>query len=162
MGGTNLTYFIVKQLPAIPPDAYPDTQIDGVPLTDLIKQKALELHYTSHQLEPLAREMGYEGPPFEWDEDRRAHLKAELDAIYAHLYGVSHDDLDYILDTFPIVKKKDEQRYGTYRTKQLVLKYYDEYDGKIEPVDVRGAHHGKIEPVGNSKIEPVNREEKDG
>jgi hypothetical protein len=50
--------------------------------------------------------------PFVWDEERRAHLRAELDALYAHLYGLTRDEVDYILDTFPIVRRKDEGRWG--------------------------------------------------
>jgi hypothetical protein len=70
-------------------------------------------------------------PPFKWDEERRARLRAELDAIYAHLYGLTKEELDYILETFPIVKRKDIEKYESYRTNELILKYYDEYAGKI-------------------------------
>ncbi len=66
-----------------------------------------------------------------WDEERRARLRAELDAIYAHLYGLTKEELDYILETFPIVKMKDIEKYGSYRTKELILKYYDEYSDKM-------------------------------
>jgi hypothetical protein len=64
--------------------------------------------------------------PFVWDEERLAHLRAELDALYAHLYGLTREELDYILDTFPIVRRKDEERWGEYRTKRLVLEAYEE------------------------------------
>ena len=67
---------------------------------------------------------GFPYPPFKWDEDRRARLRAELDALYAHLYGLTRDELAYILDTFPIVRRKDEARWGEYRTKRLVLENY--------------------------------------
>ena len=46
--------------------------------------------------------------PFVWDEERRAILRAELDSLYAHLYGLTRDELVYILDAFPIVRRKDE------------------------------------------------------
>ena len=69
-------------------------------------------------------------PPFLWDEERRAHLRAELDGLYGHLYGLTRDELAYILDTFPIVKRKDEEAHGTYRTKRLVLEAYDALAGK--------------------------------
>ncbi len=91
----------------------------------------LELAYTAWALEPFAGDCGYGGAPFRWDEERRAHLRAELDAIYAHLYGLNHEELAYILETFPIVKRKDEEKYGEYRTKRLVLEYFEEYKGKI-------------------------------
>ena len=52
-------------------------------------------------------------------------MRAELDAAFFHLYGIERDDLDYIMETFPIVKRKDEQRYGSFRTKELILAVYD-------------------------------------
>jgi hypothetical protein len=68
---------------------------------------------------------GFPRPPFKWDEERRAHLRAELDGLFAHLYGLHREEFDYILDTFPIVRRKDEARYGEYRTKRLCLEAYD-------------------------------------
>jgi hypothetical protein len=87
----------------------------------------LELTYTAHDLEPFARDLGYMGEPFIWDEKRRTTLRAELDGIYAHLYGISREDFAYILDTFPIVARKDIAKYGEYRTKRLCLKAYDHF-----------------------------------
>jgi len=74
---------------------------------------------------------GFPYPPFKWDEERRARLRAELDAIYARLYGLTRDELDYILDTFPIVRRKDEERWGEYRTKRLVLNCFDLFGGDL-------------------------------
>jgi hypothetical protein len=59
------------------------------------------------------------------DEGERAQDRAELDAYYFHLYGIEREDLDYIMDTFPIVKRKDEAEFGDYRTKALILAAYD-------------------------------------
>lgn len=77
------------------------------------------------------REKGIPLPPFKWDEGRRARLRAELDAIYALLYGLTKEELDYILETFPIVKRNDIGKYGSYRTKEMILKYYDYYVGIV-------------------------------
>jgi hypothetical protein len=135
VGGTSLSLFIFKQLPLLPPSAYTNE------LERKIAGKVLELSYTCWDLQGFAKELGYVDhkgrtkPPLTWSEDRRAHLQAELDAIYAHLYGISREDLDYILDTFPIVKRKDEQKYGTYLTKELIFKYYDDYAGSITTID---------------------------
>jgi hypothetical protein len=52
-------------------------------------------------------------------------LRAELDAAFFHLYGIARDDVEYILDTFPIVKKEDEKAHGAYRTQRLILECYD-------------------------------------
>ena len=73
--------------------------------------------------EPFAKDMGYDGPPFIWDEEERRHLRARLDALYFHLYGISREDADYILSTFPIIKREDEKEFKTYRTRDLVLGY---------------------------------------
>lgn len=76
---------------------------------------------------------GFPHPPFKWNEERRAVLRAELDAYYARLYGVEERDLRYILDptdvygpdypseTFRVLKEKEIARFGEYRTKRLVL-----------------------------------------
>jgi hypothetical protein len=85
----------------------------------------LELTYTAWDLEPFARDCGYEGPPFRWDEARRFLLRCELDAAFFHLYGINRDDTAYILDTFPIVKRKDIAAHGSYRTQETILKIYD-------------------------------------
>ncbi len=119
MGGVNLSYFIVKQLPVLPPETYSSA------LLDEIVPRVLGLVYTAHDVAPFARDCGYDGPPFSWDEHRRAHLRAELDGIFAHLYGLSRDDFAYVLDTFPIIRRKDEAAFGEYRTKRLCLDAYD-------------------------------------
>ena len=62
------------------------------------------------------------GPSFPWNDDRR-HLRARLDALYFHLYGLSRDDAGYVLDTFPIVRREDEKQFGHYRTRDMVLAY---------------------------------------
>ena len=70
---------------------------------------------------PPAWSEGATPPPFVWDEERRTRLRSELDALYGHLYGLTQEELAYILDTFPIVRRKDEALYGEYRTKRMVL-----------------------------------------
>jgi hypothetical protein len=67
--------------------------------------------------------MGYEGPPFVWDEEDRQHRTARLDALFFHLYGISREDADYILNTFPIVREQDEKAHGRFLTRDLVLAY---------------------------------------
>jgi hypothetical protein len=73
----------------------------------------------------FARDCGYFGPPFRWDDDRRFLLRCELDALYFHLYGTARNDVDYIMDTFPITRRKEEQQFGEYRTKRVILEVYD-------------------------------------
>ena len=103
----------------------PDTQRPTPALVEWIAARVLELTYTAWDLQPFARDLGYEGPPFVWDEARRFLLCCELDAAFFHLYGIARDDVDYILETFPIVKRKDLAAHGRYRTKETILQFYD-------------------------------------
>ncbi|MEI4492092.1 N-6 DNA methylase [Mameliella alba] len=131
VAGLHLTYGYFKQLPVLPPDFYTE------PRLAFITPKVLELTYTSHSLAPFARDLGHDGPPFAWDEDRRAHLRADLDAFYARAYGLTRDELRYILDpadvkgpdypseTFRVLKEKEIRQHGEYRTRRLVLEAWD-------------------------------------
>ena len=131
LGGTNLNFFYVKQLSFLPPTAYSEQDLA------YISQRVLELMYTSHSMRPLAKALGYDGEPFAWDEERRAELKADLDAYFAKLYGLTREELAYILDptvkypkkcpteTFPGLRTYEENTYGEYRTQRLVLAAFD-------------------------------------
>ncbi len=146
MGGTSLNFFIVKQLPVLPPDCYAPERLS------FIVPRVLELTYTAWNLQPFAQDCGYDGPPFRWDEERRFLLRCELDAAYFHLYSIARDDVDYIMETFPIVKRKDEAIHGEYRTKRVILEIYDAMQRAMEtgepyqtlldppPADPRVAH----------------------
>ena len=122
MPGTNLSWFIVEQLPVIAPADY-DRSFGTTTARDLIRDHVLHLTYTAHDMAPFARDLGYDGQPFLWDEEERRHLRARLDALYFHLYGLSRADAEYILDTFPIVRREDEAAFGTYRTRDMTLAY---------------------------------------
>ena len=134
VGGTHLTYSYLKQFPILPPDHYAETDFD------FIVPRVLELTYTSHDLLPWVEDLGYSGPPFGFDPDRRAGLRAELDAYYARLYGLSRDELRYILDpadcmgedypseTFRVLKNNELRQFGEYRTQRLVLAAWDRLD----------------------------------
>ncbi|TAK21767.1 MAG: hypothetical protein EPO26_13400 [Chloroflexota bacterium] len=131
VGGTNLAFFTLKQLPMLAPSAY--TAVD----LEFIVPRVLELTYTAWDLQAFAQDLGHHGPPFAWDEARRAILRAELDAYYAALYGLTRDELRYILDpqdvygpdfpgeTFRVLKEGELRRYGEYRTRRLVLEAWD-------------------------------------
>ncbi|WP_431912777.1 Eco57I restriction-modification methylase domain-containing protein [Micromonospora carbonacea] len=118
VGGTHLKLFVACQLPVASPGRLE-------PHYEFIRDRVLELIYTSYDIAPFARDLGDEGAPFRWDEGRRSIIRAELDALFFHLYEVRRDDVDYILDTFSILKRKDEARYGAYRTKELILAEYE-------------------------------------
>ena len=84
---------------------------------NLVRDHLLQLTYTDHDMATLARDLGYDGPPpVRWDPEQRRHLRARLDALYFHLYGLSREDAAYVLDTFPIIRRQDRPAFGTYRT----------------------------------------------
>jgi hypothetical protein len=201
VGGTNLTFFILKQLPVLPPEAFSAADIA------FIVPRVVELVSTAWDMHPFAADVWAEAdaalraailaqrtenlraappnspargtppnlpacgatpptppacrgdwggappeiaaavaaatvddaappPPFIWNDDRRARIRADLDARIARLYGVSRDDLRYILDpqevegpdfpgeTFRVLKEKELRQYGEYRTRRLVLEAF--------------------------------------
>jgi hypothetical protein len=152
VGGTDLSFFIVKQLPVLPPETFATAFVAPSTAADFIVPRVLELTFTAWDLQAFARDLGYDGPPFKWDEERRFLIRCELDAAFFHLYGISRDDADYIMETFPIVKRKDVKRFGEYRTKRVILEIYDEmeqarrtgrpYQTRLDPPpgDPRAAH----------------------
>ncbi|MCY4514720.1 MAG: N-6 DNA methylase [Candidatus Tectomicrobia bacterium] len=138
VGGTNLNFFVYQQLPLLPPAFYSDARLD------FTVQRVLELTYTSAVLSPFAEDLGYDGHPFPWDEDRRAHLRADLDAFYARAYGLTREELRYILDpsdvngpnypseSFRVLRDKETRQYGEYRTRRLVLAAWDRMEASGE------------------------------
>ena len=138
VGGTNLALFYLKQLPALPPNFYTESRLAA------LVPSLLELIYTSHALAPFARDLGHDGPPFAWNEERRAHLRADLDAFYARAYGLTRDRLRYVLDpadvmgpdypseTFRVLKEREIRQFGEYRTQRLVLAAWDRMEASGE------------------------------
>ena len=92
------------RLPVIARDSY-GRCFGAKTAKEIVRDHVLRLTYTSDDMSPLARDLGYTGLPFVWDAEERRHLRARLDALYFHLYGLSKDDAGYILDTFPIVRR---------------------------------------------------------
>ncbi len=92
------------------------------------REIVLELTYTAHDMAPFARDMGHLNkagevlPPFDWDNERRRVLRAKLDAVYFHLFGITdRDDIRYIYSTFPIVEREEVASFGAYRSRDLCL-----------------------------------------
>jgi hypothetical protein len=144
VGGTHMNFFIVKQLPVLAPESYIPQDIK------FISSRVLELVYTAWDMQPFAQDMGYQGAPFVWNPARRALLRAELDAKYAKLYGLTREELRYILDpsdiygadfpseTFRVLKNKELKEHGEYRTQRLVLAAWDLLEsGKPMPSEAR-------------------------
>ena len=131
VGGTHLKYHVKKQVPILPSDYYTEKHLA------FIASRVTELTYTTGNLKPWAEDLGYTGNPFPWNPERRAVLRAELDAYYARLYGLTRDELRYILDpadvmgadypseTFRVLKEKELRTFGEYQTQRLVLEAWD-------------------------------------
>ena len=163
LGGINLSDYIIQQVPAIPPCTYANScawSHNQQSIREWLLPRVLELTYTAWDLEPFAKDCGWNGPPFRWDEERRFLLRCELDAAFFNLYlpatangqwktariaeGAVRDEtpeelaalkkhfptprdaVAYIMDTFSIVKRRDEEKWGEYRTKRVILEIYDE------------------------------------
>ena len=128
---THLNWYIVEQLPVISPDKFESVRFGAKSAAEVVRQVVLDLTYTAHDMEPFARDMGYVDeagtvkPPFTWDKERRLVLRAKLDAVFFHLYGITdRDDIRYIYSTFPIVEREDKAAYGgKYRSCELCLAY---------------------------------------
>ena len=146
IGRTHLNYGYFQQLPVLPPDTYAQPCVwlaNSQTLKEWFLSRILKLTYTAWDLEPFARDCSYSRPPFTWDEQRRFLLRCELDAAFFRLYlGTQegwanepqtlrhsfpepHDAVAYIMGTFPIIRRKDEQLFGSYRTKETLLEIYD-------------------------------------
>jgi len=160
LGGASYSFFIKWQLPVPSPILFnaPAAWHRLATIDQWVRLRVLELTYTAWDLEPFARDCGWSGPPFRWDEERRFLLRCELDAAFFHLYlsaeangdwcraeRETEEDLArlkasfptpreavaYIMDTFPIVKRKDEEKWGDYRTKRVILEIYDAMSDSI-------------------------------
>ena len=125
---TNLNWYIVEQLPVVSPGRYDSVRFGPKTAGEIVREAVLELTYTAHNMAPFARDLGYLDeagevkPPFRWDENRRLRLRAKIDAVFFHLYGVTdRNEVRYIYSTFPIVERQETEAYGRYRSRDLCL-----------------------------------------
>ena len=165
LGGTDLTYTYIRQFPILPPSAYHEVAQNFIvprvmaltyTATDMaewakalwqdsslkIRLKMLQLN--NKENEGITDEKFTDRefsenflPPYIFDDAKRAVLRAELDAYYARLYGLTRTELQYILDphsvmgqdypseTFRVLKDNEIAKYGEYRTQRLVLEAWD-------------------------------------
>ncbi|UVJ40568.1 hypothetical protein [Arthrobacter sp. CJ23] len=131
--GMHLQFSVMNQLPV--PHTRSDTGVawsQSDTIWRWIADRAIELVYTSRDLQALANDLGYGFEPFLWDDFRRKTLRAEIDAAMFHEYGVPREEVGYILDTFPIVIRKDEAEFGEFRTKRLILEAFDSMQSAID------------------------------
>lgn len=145
VGGTHMSAFIVEQLPVLDA-AMANRGLDWLAdesIGAFVRSRVMELTYTAWDLEPFARDMGFTGPPFRWDEARRPMIRAELDALFFHLYGLSRDEAAYVLDTFRVLRRNEERAHGEYRTVRLVL---DAFDAMARARDGGGMYASPLDP----------------
>jgi hypothetical protein len=168
VGGTHLTYGYLKQFPVLPPDRYTPADLA------FIVPRVLELTYTAHDLHAWGQDLlaydprpaAEQGQPFAWNPERRAQLRAELDAYYARLYGLNRDELRYILDpkdvmgedypseTFRVLKESEIRAYGEYRTRRLVLEAWGQQSAMLSSgaTPVQYSEHGMIRDTEEGKL----------
>ena len=139
----HLNWFIVEQLPVVTRDLSDTTSFGPKTATEVIREIVLELTYTARNMAPLARDLGHldasgdVAAPFKWDNDRRLRLRAKLDALFFHLYGITdRDDIRYIYSTFPIVERQEEKAFGNYRSRDLCLAYMNALAGGQPDVEL--------------------------
>ena len=133
---THLNWYIAEQLPIVPLEHYRAVRFGAKTAEEIVREAVLELTCTAHDMAPFARDLGHVDeagevlPPFRWDDDRRLHLRAKLDALYFHLYGVTErEDIRYIYSTFPIVEREETAAHGTYRSRDLCLAWTNALGG---------------------------------
>ena len=141
--GQHLNWFILEQLPVAPPALYETTRFGAKTAAEVVREAVLELTYTAHDMAPFARDMGHVDeagdvlPPFRWDEERRLRLRAKLDAVHFHLYGVTdRDDIRYIYSTFPIVERQERKAWGRYRSRDLCLAWMNALEAGRPDADI--------------------------
>lgn len=175
VSGTNFSHWIWKQMPILSQEQLQErSPAHAVTMGQFIFSRSLELTFTSYDLKQFSKECSYTGPPYIWDDSRRFILKCEVDAVFFLIYlgdaviwdeggekllesfPSPRDAVAYIMETFPIVKRKDEKAHGDYRTKDTILEIYDAmleaqhtgqaYQTRLDPPpgDIRAAHFPEI------------------
>lgn len=131
MGGISLNFFIVEQLPILPPEAYDEKcpWDRRVTLEKWVSERVLKLSCTAVDMIPLAEACGFKGSEgngvHRWNPRERAELRAELDAAYFLLYGIDRDDAAYILSTFQGMDEPPEDFQASPSVAAIVLEAYD-------------------------------------
>ncbi|MER6971191.1 hypothetical protein ABT304_09070 [Nocardioides sp. NPDC000445] len=127
VGGTSLSHFIIKQTAVVTRAMIEDATWVADKPVDWVLRRVHELTSTAADIHVDARIGTYE-----FDAERRALIRSEIDAALFHLYGVNRDDLSYIMDSFSVVRRKDVETHGEYRTKRLILEVYDAMQAAID------------------------------
>lgn len=150
LGGSHANFFIMKQLPVAPPEVFEaDCPWATQSLSAWLMPRLAELVMVSELGAAFSDRLG--DTIYGWDASRRRRIRAEIDGAFFHVFGFSREDINYIMDTFPIVQRKDEAAFGEYRTKRLILENYDrmqecisggtEFVSTLDPTPGHGASY---------------------
>jgi hypothetical protein len=133
IGGINLSYFIINQIPTVQPHTYADRcpWDQRQSLEKWVSDRVLKLTCTSNDMIPLAEAAGLEPPVHPWKPTERADLMAQLDAAYFILYGIERDDVEHILSTFTGASEAPPDMFGTVSVADKILKHYDHLCSKM-------------------------------
>ncbi len=88
---THLNWYILEQLPIAPADSYA-RRFGPQTAAEIVRDDVLHLTYTAHDMAGFARDQGYNGLPFRWDDEDRFRRRARLDALFCHLYGLDREE----------------------------------------------------------------------
>jgi hypothetical protein len=174
MGGLNMSFYIVQQLPIHLPAFISQPSFlsqNDQPIISWLLPRILELTYTAWDLESFAQDCGWPGPPFRWNEERRFLLRCELDAAFFHFYlsteknGDWHetqrdteeelerlkasfptprDAVAYMMETFPIMRERDEEKYDGDYRTKRVI--LEIYDAMQESIRTGQPYQTRLEP----------------
>ena len=118
-----------QQIPTVPRSVAEAADFGDGPVFQRVVEMSVRLSATDIKLSEWAAECGCHDAPYNWSLDDRFETSVELDATFLRLYGIERTDASYVLDTFPLIKRKDEAEFGEYRTKRLILEAYDRMGG---------------------------------
>ena len=119
---THLNFYILKQLPIVPPNDYA-RNFGPKTAEQIIREDVLHLTYVSHDMKPFAADQGYVGPPFPGRRRPKAPPCPARRTVLPPL-RLDRDAADYVLGTFPIVQREERARYdGRFRSRDLILGY---------------------------------------
>ncbi|WP_059015769.1 N-6 DNA methylase [Mycobacterium sp. M26] len=126
VGGTHLKYFMMRQLPTLPCESVSiKAPWSEQTVQDWLTERVLDLILDNAEMQSLAADFGRNVPSAPWEMEARRQRRAELEAALFRLYGLEREDVDYIMETFPITKRKDLAECGEYRTKRVILEIFD-------------------------------------
>jgi hypothetical protein len=127
VGHMHMNFFIVEQLPTLPPDRYDEKcpWDKKVSLEKWVSERVLKLTCTADDMRPLAEAAGFKEGVHKWNEADRRQLRAELDAAYFILYGLDREEVNYVLDQFQGVVREDENNGSPGTTRTAILEAYD-------------------------------------